>query len=57
MLAEAVFDGRLALVNWCAEHATTYGSLRAGPEAWAAIPFGGGAMVEPSGRVRGLSTN
>ena len=44
--------GRLALVNYCAEHATTYGSLMAGPEAWAAILFGGGAMVEPSGRVR-----
>ena len=45
-------DGRLALVNYCAEHATTYGSFKAGPEAWAAVLFGGPTWVGEDGRVR-----
>jgi hypothetical protein len=44
-------DGRLALVNHCAEHATTFGRHRAGAEAWAAILFGNGATVRMDGTV------
>lgn len=44
-------QGRLALVNYCAEHATTFGDHRADPEAWAAILFGG-ASVDLDGTVR-----
>jgi hypothetical protein len=45
-------EGQLALVNYCAENATTYGTHhRASPEAWAAILFGGGVMVGSDGRV------
>jgi hypothetical protein len=44
-------EGRLALINCCAEHATTFGDHRAGAEAWAAILFGG-ASVDLDGTVR-----
>ena len=44
-------EGRLALVNYCAEHATTFGEHRADAEAWAAILFGG-ASVDLDGTVR-----
>jgi hypothetical protein len=44
-------EGRLALVNYCAEHATTFGDHRAGAEAWAAILFGD-ASVGLDGTVR-----
>ena len=44
-------EGRLALVNHCAEHATTFGDHLADPEAWAAIHFGG-AGVDLDGTVR-----
>jgi hypothetical protein len=37
-------DGRIALVNYCAEHATTFGDHRASGEAWAAILFGDAAI-------------
>jgi len=43
-------QGRLALVNFCAEHCTTFGRHRAGAEAWAAILFGE-AAVDLDGRV------
>ncbi len=43
-------EGRLALINWCAEHATTFGSHRADGEAWAAILFGD-AAITLDGRV------
>jgi hypothetical protein len=33
-------QGRLDLVNWCAENATTWADNRADAEAWAAILFG-----------------
>jgi hypothetical protein len=45
-------EGRLALVNYCAEHATTWGDHRADAETWAAILFGDGAMVGTDGSVR-----
>jgi len=32
-------QGRLDLVNYCAEHGTTFAQHTAGPEAWAAILF------------------
>ena len=32
-------QGRLDLVNYCAEHGTTFAQPTAGPEAWAAILF------------------
>jgi hypothetical protein len=32
--------GRLALVNYCAEHASTFGDHKADAETWAAILFG-----------------
>jgi hypothetical protein len=44
-------EDRLALVNYCAEHATTFGDHRADAEAWAAILFGG-AIVDLDGTVR-----
>ncbi len=44
--------GRLQLVRYCAEHATTFGKHRSGEEAWAAIPFGEHATVGPDGTVR-----
>ena len=45
-------DGRLALVNWCAENLTTFGDHNADDEAWAAVLFGGGlAMVGSDGRL------
>lgn len=44
-------EGQLALVNYCAEHATTFGDHRAGAEAWAAILFGG-ASIDLNGTVR-----
>lgn len=43
--------GRLALVNHCAEHATTFGDSRADAEAWAAVLFGS-ATVDLDGTVR-----
>ena len=33
-------EGRLMLVNWCAENSTVYGDHKADPETWAAILFG-----------------
>jgi len=45
-------EGRLALTNWCAENATTFGSHRADAEAWAGVLFGeASAAVDPQGRV------
>jgi hypothetical protein len=45
-------EGRLALVNWCAEHATTFADHRADAETWAAVLFGDGlAAVGTDGRV------
>ena len=44
-------DGRLALVRYCAEHATTFGDSRADAETWAGILFGDGALVTADGRV------
>jgi hypothetical protein len=38
--------GRLAIVNYCAEHATTFADTKADAETWAAILFGGGAAVD-----------
>jgi hypothetical protein len=38
-------QGRLDLVNYCAEHCTTFARHTAGPEAWAAILFGDSAAV------------
>ena len=45
-------QGRLDLVNYCAEHCTTFGDHRAGVEAWAALLFGDGATVDADGTVR-----
>jgi hypothetical protein len=44
-------EGRLALVNYCAVHATTWGEHQADAETWAAILFGDGAMVGTDGSV------
>ena len=45
-------EGRLELVNYCAEHCTTFGQHTADPEAWAAILFGDGtAVVSEDGTV------
>ena len=45
-------QGRLDLVNCCAEHRTTFAQHTAGPEAWAAILFGGStAVVSEDGTV------
>lgn len=44
-------DGRLALVQHCAEHATTFARGRADAEAWAAVLFGS-ATVDLDGTVR-----
>jgi len=44
-------EGRLALVNWCVEHATTFGHRTTGAEGWAAILFGD-AAVALDGTVR-----
>ena len=45
-------QGRLALVAYCAEHGTTFGSHRADGEAWAAILFGCATVVDRDGTVR-----
>jgi hypothetical protein len=42
--------GRLGLVNYCAEHAMTFGEHKADAEAWAAVLFGG-AVVDERGAV------
>ncbi len=47
-------EGRLALVNYCAEHETTFGDHHADAEAWATILFGD-ASVGIDGTVRHLS--
>jgi hypothetical protein len=45
-------EGRLALADYCAENATTFGDHRADAETWAAILFGdGAASIEMDGRV------
>jgi hypothetical protein len=45
-------EGRLALVNWCAGNARTWGEDRADPETWAAILFGDTpAAVDEEGSV------
>ena len=45
-------QGRLDLVNYCAEHCTTFAQHMAGPEAWAAILFGSStAVVSEEGTV------
>jgi len=36
----ATQEGKLALVNWCAEHAFTWGDHKADAETWAGILFG-----------------
>ena len=33
-------EGRLAMANWCAEHAFTWGDHRADAETWAVLLFG-----------------
>ena len=43
-------EGRLALINYCAEHCFTFGDHRGDAEAWAAILFGD-AAVAADGRV------
>jgi hypothetical protein len=43
-------QGRVDLLNYCAEHCTTFGDHRADAEAWAAILFGD-AAVALDGRV------
>ena len=47
-------EGRLALVNHCAERETTFGDHGADAEAWAAILFGC-ATVDLDGAVRAQS--
>jgi len=44
-------EGRLALVEYCAQHRTTWGNHIAGAEAWAALLFGEGAAVTLDGAV------
>jgi hypothetical protein len=45
-------EGRLALVNWCAENVTTWADHKADAETWAAMLFGGGlAAVGQDGSV------
>jgi hypothetical protein len=44
-------EGRLAVANWCAVHATTFGDNKADAETWAAVLFGDGAFVTSEGRV------
>jgi hypothetical protein len=44
-------EGRLALVRYCAGHATTFGDNRADEETWAGILFGDGALVTADGKV------
>lgn len=44
-------EGRLELVRYCADHATTYGKHRTGVEAWAAVLFGEQATVGADGTV------
>jgi hypothetical protein len=45
-------EGRLALANWCAENAFTFGRHKADAEAWAAILFGEAyAAVDSEGRI------
>jgi hypothetical protein len=45
-------EGRVALVNYCAEHATTFGDNKADAETWAAILFGQDpAMISEDGQV------
>lgn len=44
-------EGRLELVRYCAEHATTLGQHRAGSAAWAAVLFGEHATIRPDGTV------
>ena len=44
-------EGRVALINYCAEHCTTFGDRRSGAEAWAAILFAD-ATVDLDGTVR-----
>lgn len=45
-------EGTRDLVTYCAEHATAFGSRRAGIEAWAALLFGDGATIDADGTVR-----
>ena len=46
-------EGKLALVNFCAEHCTTFADFKADAETWAAILFGGSlAWVREDGGVR-----
>ena len=47
-------EGKLALVNWCAEHESTFGDFKADAETWAGILFGDSvASIDGSdGRVR-----
>jgi hypothetical protein len=45
-------EGKLALVNWCAEHVAVFGRNRASAETWAAVLFGREpAFVTDDGRV------
>ena len=43
--------GRLQLIRYCAEHATTFGRHRSGEEAWAAVLFGERTAVRLDGTV------
>ena len=47
-------EGRRALVEYCAEHATTFGDSTTGVESWAAILFGD-AVVALDGMIHGSS--
>lgn len=38
-------QGRMQLIAWCADNATTYGSNRTGVEGWAALLFGDAAVA------------
>lgn len=44
-------EGRVALTQHCAEHATTWGRHTADPEAWAVVLFGQDAAVTRDGTV------
>jgi hypothetical protein len=45
-------QGKLALCNWCAENAFTFGSHKADAEAWAAVLFGESvAAADATGRL------
>ncbi len=44
-------EGQLRLVEYCAEHCTTWGDYKGGAEAWAALLFGEHTAVSADGVV------